>query len=119
MAVGYAADCGLSIVLISIRGQQETPSKTTLPEYDPNVCFQFYMFKFQSPSESLLDPSSWKGKNRQLSPPQCYLCPGNERAAGDLNPDYERTFVFVNDYSAVREEQAEYRPPDQDGSMPI
>ncbi|KAI3536356.1 galactose-1-phosphate uridylyltransferase, partial [Colletotrichum filicis] len=32
------------------------------------------------------------------------------QAAGDSNPDYKNTFVFVNDYSAVKEEQAEYHP---------
>ncbi|KAL2808807.1 galactose-1-phosphate uridyl transferase [Aspergillus granulosus] len=40
----------------------------------------------------------------------CYLCPGNKRAQGDQNPKYEKTFVFVNDYSAVKEEQAPYHP---------
>ncbi|KAK0260298.1 galactose-1-phosphate uridyl transferase [Friedmanniomyces endolithicus] len=49
--------------------------------------------------------------------PSCYLCPGNKRAQGDVNPDYESTFVFVNDYAAVREQQAEYEPPAQDGSL--
>jgi len=34
-----------------------------------------------------------------------------------VNPDYSSTFVFVNDYSAVKEEQADYHPPDQDGSL--
>jgi len=43
------------------------------------------------------------------------LCPGNKRAAGDVNPQYESTFVFVNDYSAVKEDQAAYDPPDLDG----
>ncbi|KAM3076821.1 galactose-1-phosphate uridyl transferase [Clarireedia jacksonii] len=38
----------------------------------------------------------------------CYLCPGNKRAQGDSNPQYKDTFVFVNDYSAVKEEQAKY-----------
>jgi hypothetical protein len=28
---------------------------------------------------------------------------------------YHSTFVFVNDYSAVKEEQAEYHAEDQDG----
>lgn len=41
---------------------------------------------------------------------QCYLCPGNPRAQGDLNPQYSDTFVFVNDYSAVKEVQADYTP---------
>lgn len=47
---------------------------------------------------------------------QCYLCPGNKRAQGDSNPQYESTFVFVNDYSAVKEDQAEYKETDTDGS---
>ncbi|KAJ5404806.1 hypothetical protein PENPOL_c018G08456 [Penicillium polonicum] len=62
------------------QGAQESPSKTTLPNYDP----------------------------------KCYLCPGNERAQGDTNPNYESTFVFVNDYSAVKEEQAAYEPSNED-----
>ena len=33
--------------------------------------------------------------------PACYLCPGNERAGGARNPDYEETFVFTNDYAAL------------------
>ncbi|KAK3939046.1 galactose-1-phosphate uridylyltransferase [Diplogelasinospora grovesii] len=42
--------------------------------------------------------------------PKCYLCPGNKRAQGDSNPQYQSTFAFVNDYSAVKEEQQEYNP---------
>ncbi|ERS97473.1 galactose-1-phosphate uridylyltransferase [Sporothrix schenckii ATCC 58251] len=63
------------------QGQQEAPSKNTLPEYDP----------------------------------QCYLCPGNKRAQGDVNPVYDDTFVFVNDYSAVKETQAAYAPAAETG----
>lgn len=33
--------------------------------------------------------------------PKCYLCPGNERAGGNKNPDYNSTFVFTNDFSAL------------------
>lgn len=33
--------------------------------------------------------------------PGCYLCPGNERAGGKINPDYKGTFVFTNDFSAL------------------
>ncbi|KAL7627246.1 galactose-1-phosphate uridyl transferase [Parahypoxylon ruwenzoriense] len=40
--------------------------------------------------------------------PKCYLCPRNSRAQGDANPDYSQTFVFVNDYSAVKEQQEDY-----------
>ncbi len=31
----------------------------------------------------------------------CYLCPGNHRAHGAVNPDYEHTFVFDNDFPAL------------------
>src|SRR5262245_43558586 len=34
--------------------------------------------------------------------PRCYLCPGNTRANGDVNPRYDATFVFTNDFSALR-----------------
>lgn len=33
--------------------------------------------------------------------PDCYLCPGNERAGGVHNPDYTSTFVFENDFAAL------------------
>ena len=33
--------------------------------------------------------------------PECYLCPGNTRAGGAVNPVYENVFSFVNDYAAV------------------
>ena len=34
----------------------------------------------------------------------CYLCPGNERAAGKKNLDFNGTFVFSNDYPALQED---------------
>ena len=34
--------------------------------------------------------------------PGCYLCPGNTRAGGHRNPSYEKTFVFTNDYAALK-----------------
>ncbi len=33
--------------------------------------------------------------------PNCYLCPGNQRAAGHVNPDYHDVFVFDNDFPVV------------------
>lgn len=33
--------------------------------------------------------------------PKCYLCPGNERAGGIKNDDYEQIYLFENDYAAV------------------
>ncbi len=50
----------------------------------------------------------WQGQvekkppeERQPYDPNCYLCPGNERAGGNVNPNYEGTFVFTNDFSAL------------------
>lgn len=34
--------------------------------------------------------------------PACYLCPGNARAGGVTNPRYTGTFVFENDFAALR-----------------
>jgi UDPglucose--hexose-1-phosphate uridylyltransferase len=34
--------------------------------------------------------------------PDCYLCPGNVRANGNVNPAYADTYVFTNDFSALR-----------------
>jgi UDPglucose--hexose-1-phosphate uridylyltransferase len=33
--------------------------------------------------------------------PDCYLCPGNRRARGQRNPDYNGTFVFDNDFPTM------------------
>jgi UDPglucose--hexose-1-phosphate uridylyltransferase len=34
--------------------------------------------------------------------PECYLCPGNTRAGGARNPVYSSTFVFDNDFAALK-----------------
>ena len=34
--------------------------------------------------------------------PECYLCPGNVRAGGVRNPEYTATFVFDNDFAALK-----------------
>jgi UDPglucose--hexose-1-phosphate uridylyltransferase len=56
----------------------------------------------------------WQGKIEKTAAqkslpydPGCYLCPGNERASGAKNPQYEKTFVFVNDYPALLPEGSE------------
>ncbi|CAN5390172.1 galactose-1-phosphate uridylyltransferase [soil metagenome] len=41
------------------------------------------------------------GDRRPAYDPTCYLCPGNDRASGGHNPDYEHTYVFQNDFSAL------------------
>ncbi|MBH0025607.1 MULTISPECIES: UDP-glucose--hexose-1-phosphate uridylyltransferase [unclassified Pseudoalteromonas] len=33
----------------------------------------------------------------------CFLCKGNTRINGEVNPDYKNTFVFTNDFAALRE----------------
>ncbi len=50
----------------------------------------------------------WQGQVEKTPPeerppydPQCYLCPGNQRAGGARNPHYENTFVFTNDFAAL------------------
>jgi UDPglucose--hexose-1-phosphate uridylyltransferase len=51
----------------------------------------------------------WQGEVAQLQiapqsayDPNCYLCPGNTRAGGVRNPFYTCTFVFDNDYAALK-----------------
>ncbi len=50
----------------------------------------------------------WQGQvealprdDRPEHDPACYLCPGNVRAGGAVNPRYEHTFAFDNDFSAL------------------
>ena len=46
--------------------------------------------------------------------PQCYLCPGNSRAGGHRNPNYSSTFVFDNDYAALRRDVAKAQTKESD-----
>ncbi len=41
---------------------------------------------------------------RAAHDPGCYLCPGNARAGGTRNPQYDGTFVFDNDFAALNPE---------------
>ncbi len=50
----------------------------------------------------------WQGKTeenksikKETYDESCYLCPGNSRAGGQVNPDYKEPFSFVNDFSAL------------------
>jgi UDPglucose--hexose-1-phosphate uridylyltransferase len=47
--------------------------------------------------------SDSKDNTRRSYEPDCYLCPGNKRANGDINPQYTTTYVFTNDFSALLE----------------
>lgn len=44
--------------------------------------------------------------------PDCYLCPGNVRANGDVNPAYSETFVFTNDFAALQPDTSTERHED-------
>ncbi|MGE5353409.1 MAG: UDP-glucose--hexose-1-phosphate uridylyltransferase [Acidobacteriota bacterium] len=51
----------------------------------------------------------WQGQVEKTPPetkpeydPGCYLCPGNIRANGEYNPQYKSTYVFNNDFSALK-----------------
>ncbi|MFD1615451.1 UDP-glucose--hexose-1-phosphate uridylyltransferase [Gelatiniphilus marinus] len=51
----------------------------------------------------------WQGQNEVLSnqvrpthDPSCYLCAGNTRINGKVNPDYKDVFVFTNDFAALQ-----------------
>jgi len=41
--------------------------------------------------------------------PECYLCPGTTRANGERNPDYTSTYVFTNDFAALRPDAGDER----------
>ena len=59
-----------------------SPHRATRP-------WQGEVAKLQTASEPAYDPS-------------CYLCPGNTRAGGIRNPAYSSTFVFENDFAALK-----------------
>ncbi|HSC52010.1 MAG TPA: UDP-glucose--hexose-1-phosphate uridylyltransferase [Phnomibacter sp.] len=50
----------------------------------------------------------WQGKvedlpadDRPVYDAGCYLCPGNQRADGSINPVYQHSFVFTNDFASL------------------
>jgi UDPglucose--hexose-1-phosphate uridylyltransferase len=67
----------------------------------------------------------WQGKvedlpkdDRPSYDPRCYLCPGNKRADGSVNPDYREPFSFVNDFSALLADTPE-GSYDEDGLLSV
>lgn len=55
----------------------------------------------------------WQGQLETTAVPaapyydaSCYLCPGNMRAGGAANPAYAATYVFDNDFAALRPDAA-------------
>ena len=56
----------------------------------------------------------WQGQVEKLPSderpafdPTCYLCPGNTRANGEINPDYKDVYVFNNDFASLLEDITE------------
>lgn len=53
----------------------------------------------------------WQGQQEKVAEaerpqydPACYLCPGNVRANGEVNPPYTGTYAFKNDFAAITED---------------
>ena len=51
----------------------------------------------------------WQGEESEPEEPApsydpgCYLCPGNTRKGGEVNPDYKGVYVFDNDFPALKQ----------------
>jgi UDPglucose--hexose-1-phosphate uridylyltransferase len=65
----------------------------------------------------------WQGQvedvvseQRPAYDPACYLCPGNVRAGGARTPEYTSTYVFDNDFAALKPDVAPERF-DRDGLL--
>ncbi|GGZ01843.1 UDP-glucose--hexose-1-phosphate uridylyltransferase [Pseudoduganella plicata] len=59
----------------------------------------------------------WQGQQeapdnsaRPSHDPSCYLCAGNTRVNGEKNPEYTGTFVFENDFAALKPDTPEAAP---------
>lgn len=49
-------------------------------------------------------------ERRPSHDPNCYLCSGNTRANGEVNPTYRSTHVFENDFAALLKKEGEAIP---------
>jgi UDPglucose--hexose-1-phosphate uridylyltransferase len=65
------------------------------------------------------DARPWRGRVERAAAatvpmydPTCQLCPGNLRANGERNPRYDATFVFTNDFPALRPDTPARRETD-------
>lgn len=57
----------------------------------------------------------WQGQketlNKEVRPSydeSCYLCAGNTRINGEVNPDYKGAFVFTNDFAALQKDSKSF-----------
>jgi UDPglucose--hexose-1-phosphate uridylyltransferase len=53
----------------------------------------------QRPWQGQLETTAKRGEVEY--DPTCYMCPGNTRSTGRVNPKYENVFVFDNDFPAL------------------
>ncbi|ANW97082.1 galactose-1-phosphate uridylyltransferase [Wenyingzhuangia fucanilytica] len=61
----------------------------------------------------------WQGQNEAVNDEKrpeydesCYLCAGNKRISGDLNPKYTGTYVFTNDFAALQSDSPSFKVND-------
>lgn len=61
----------------------------------------------------------WQGQNEVVNneprpsyDENCYLCAGNTRINGEINPDYKDVFVFTNDFAALQTDSKVFKVED-------
>ena len=61
----------------------------------------------------------WQGQNEEVNNEKrpthdesCYLCAGNTRINGEVNPDYKDVFVFTNDFAALQNDSPTFNVND-------
>lgn len=61
----------------------------------------------------------WQGQNEAVNNEKrpeydesCYLCAGNTRISGDVNPKYTGTYVFTNDFAALQKDSPSFEVND-------
>jgi len=61
----------------------------------------------------------WQGQNEAVNNEKrpaydesCYLCAGNTRISGDVNPKYTGTYVFTNDFAALQSDSPSFEVND-------
>ncbi|TYA78584.1 UDP-glucose--hexose-1-phosphate uridylyltransferase [Seonamhaeicola marinus] len=57
----------------------------------------------------------WQGQNEAVNneqrpsyDPECYLCPGNTRINGEVNPEYTDVYIFTNDFAALQSDSPDF-----------
>ncbi|ARV16191.1 UDP-glucose--hexose-1-phosphate uridylyltransferase [Polaribacter sp. SA4-12] len=61
----------------------------------------------------------WQGQNEEVNNEKrashdesCYLCAGNTRINGEVNPEYKDVFVFTNDFAALQNDSPTFNVND-------